>query len=89
MNLSPERPACPVCRATFRGSASCPRCGAALEALMSIAVRAWRLRQQAREALRNLDFATARQHAAAAQQLQSTPAGHSLQQVAAACELME
>ena len=89
MNGGLERPACPVCRATFRGSGTCTRCGASLEPLMSIAVRAWRLREQAREALRNLDFTKARAYATAAQQLQATPAGYSLEQAATVCELME
>ena len=42
---------CPVCQARFRGSRLCSRCGADLGPLMIVAVRAWRLREEARDAL--------------------------------------
>jgi hypothetical protein len=42
---------CPVCQARFRGARTCSRCGADLEPLMRLAVKAWQLRQAARQAL--------------------------------------
>lgn len=42
---------CPVCQARFRGSRICSRCGADLEPLMVLTVKAWQLRQAARQAL--------------------------------------
>ena len=74
--------ACPVCRAGFRGVATCPRCGADLAPLMKLAVRAWRLRQSAREALAGGDFDRARGLAASAQRLHSTGTGAALAAVA-------
>ncbi len=69
---------CPVCQARFRGVKICSRCGADLEPLMRIAVIAWRLRIQAREALANGDLARARKLAAEAEKHQRTPAGAAL-----------
>jgi hypothetical protein len=76
--------ACPVCRAGFRGCAVCPRCGADLTALMSLAVRAWRCREKARERLAEEDWARARALAAEAQRLQDTAAGRALVRVTGA-----
>ena len=73
---------CPVCRAGFRGTAECPRCGADLTDLMSLAVRAWRLREAAREALAAEDWVSARELAGGAQRLHDTPAGRALLAVA-------
>ena len=75
---------CPVCRAAFRGTALCSRCGADLTRLMTLAVRAWRLRQESRAALLAGDFARVRRLAAAAQQIRFTGAGRSLEVVASA-----
>lgn len=69
---------CPVCRAGFRGTAVCPRCGAELTALMSLAVRAWRSRESARDALGTQDWVSAHHLAAEAQRLHDTPAGRAL-----------
>jgi len=69
---------CPVCQARFRGSRQCSRCGADLEPLMRLAVRAWRLREEARSALARGDLAEARRLAEAAQALHGTPRGASL-----------
>jgi predicted amidophosphoribosyltransferase len=74
--------ACPVCRASFRGVAECPRCGADLTALMSLEVRAWKLRLSAREALAAGDGPGALRLASQAQHLQDTPAGRALLAVA-------
>jgi len=74
--------ACPVCRAGFRGATVCTRCGADLAPLMSLAVRAWRARESAREALAAEDWPSARDLAGQAQRLHDTPAGRALSIVA-------
>jgi hypothetical protein len=74
---------CPVCRAGFRATALCSRCGADLTRLMGLAASAWRFRESARRALRERDFAAARDLAAQAQRLHATPAGRSVWLVAA------
>jgi hypothetical protein len=73
---------CPVCHARFRGSRLCSRCGADLGPLMILAVRAWRLREEARDALTRGDLAEARRLASAAQALHRTPRGASLELLA-------
>ena len=71
--------ACPTCRATWRGVATCPRCGTDLTALMHVAVRAWELRQATRTALCAGDRpAEALALARAACQLHTTPYGQRL-----------
>lgn len=42
---------CPTCRAAWRGATACPRCGTDLAPLMRVALRAWKLREDARRAL--------------------------------------
>jgi hypothetical protein len=74
---------CPVCRARFRGTRECSRCGADLTVLMTLAVSAWRLRQEARQALGDGDFARAAGLAGAAQQISATPGGKALEGLAA------
>ena len=69
---------CPVCRAGFRETAVCPRCGAELTVLMSLAVRAWRSRESARDALATQDWVSAHNLATDAQRLHDTPAGRAL-----------
>ncbi|MBI2931076.1 MAG: hypothetical protein HYY16_05450 [Planctomycetes bacterium] len=69
---------CPVCRARFRQSRECPRCGADLGPLMTLAVAGHDLRRRAREALRAGDVERGRALAEAAQRLHSTPAGRRL-----------
>jgi predicted amidophosphoribosyltransferase len=69
---------CPVCHAGFRGVATCPRCGADLSAVMSLAVRAWRARENSRVAIGAGEWASARDLAAEAQRLHATPAGRAL-----------
>ena len=63
---------CPVCLARFRGSRLCSRCGADLEPLMVLAVRAWKLREAARNAVRAGDFEQGYELAVAAQGVQRT-----------------
>ena len=70
---------CPVCRARFRGSSECSRCGADLKTVMVLQVKAWRLREAARQAIASGDPINARALAAQAEALQGTPAGKRLQ----------
>jgi hypothetical protein len=69
---------CPVCQAHFRGPRVCSRCGADLHPLMGLAVRAWRLRQTARQALDRADYERALTLASEAQDAHRTPHGESL-----------
>jgi hypothetical protein len=69
---------CPVCQARFRGARICSRCGAALEPLMALTVRAWQLRQAARRALRAGDVELALGLATEAQGIQGTESGEAL-----------
>ena len=73
---------CPVCQARFRGARFCSRCGADLEPLMLLAVRAWQLRQAARQALAAGAADRALDLASAAQALQSTESGAALRLLA-------
>jgi predicted amidophosphoribosyltransferase len=69
---------CPVCQARFRGARLCSRCGADLEALMVLSVKAWQSRQAARQALGAGEIGQALHHALRAQEFQQTPQGQSL-----------
>ncbi len=60
---------CPVCRARFRGTFACTRCGADLTPLMRLAAQALRLRNQARRSLLNGRPERARECALAAESL--------------------
>jgi predicted amidophosphoribosyltransferase len=73
---------CPVCRARFRGTRVCSRCGADLEPLMRIAARAWRLREAARDALAAGDAHAARECLSEAEHLDHTPHGARLRLLA-------
>ena len=70
---------CPVCRARFRGSAECSRCGADLTTLMLLAAQAYQLRQTARHWLRQGKFQAALSSVQAAQRLHATPEGRLLE----------
>ena len=74
---------CPVCQARFRGARICSRCGADLEPLMRLSVRAWQLRQAARKALDAGDLDGALEFATQAQDVQSTESGEALHLLAA------
>jgi hypothetical protein len=67
--------ACPVCRARFRGSSRCSRCGADLTTVMLLAAHAYVLRQSARQSLAQGDCRAALASAQAAQRLHSTAEG--------------
>ena len=66
---------CPVCRARFRGSSLCSRCGADLTALMLLEAHAYVLRQSARQSLRRGDCRAALASSQAAQRLHATSEG--------------
>ena len=74
---------CPVCRARFRGAVECPRCGADLAPLMTLACQAWQARQAARRALASGDVNTAAVWISAAQRLHATARGDRLQRLIA------
>ncbi len=82
---APAPPACPVCRASFRGTGRCSRCGADLEPVMKLLAAAWSLRQQARGALRAGEFTEARRLAAEAADLHANGAARNLVLLAAIC----
>ena len=70
---------CPVCRARFRGSSECSRCGADLKTIMSLQAAAWRLREAARQAIAQGDPIQAGALASKAEALHHTPAGRRIQ----------
>lgn len=67
--------ACPVCRARFRGSSRCSRCGADLTALLLLTAHAYVMRQTARKLLKQGDCQAALASVQAAQRLHLTPEG--------------
>ncbi len=69
---------CPVCRAKFRGTRQCSRCGADLAGLMILSVRAQHCRVKARKSLFALNFKKAHEFAAAAQKEHATETGRKL-----------
>jgi hypothetical protein len=75
---------CPVCRARFRGSSQCSRCGAGLNALMLLAAHAYVMRQAARQSLRQGDCRAALASAQAGQRLHFTAEGRLLSVVCTA-----
>lgn len=74
---------CPVCRARFRGSTICSRCGADLEPLMTVMARAYHLRQLAARALQEGNYEHAERFAAQAQANCATPRGRDLERLGA------
>ena len=69
---------CPVCRAKFRGTRQCSRCGADLTGLMVLSARAQHCRANARKSLFALNFEKAHEFAAAAQKEHATETGRKL-----------
>jgi len=74
---------CPACQAAFQGQKICPQCGADLTPLMYAIGRAFYLRCQARQALGQGRYQTARRFAQRAQRLHRTFRGESLLNIAA------
>jgi hypothetical protein len=73
-----DSPKCPVCQARFRGSATCSRCGADLDSLMSMIAKAFQLREAAKRALQAGDYEQAQRLASEAQATCSTRNGEDL-----------
>ncbi len=70
---------CPTCRAPWRQTALCSRCGTDLSTLMQIVVRAWELREAARQRVcEGTQLAEAVRLARAACQLHATPQAQQL-----------
>ena len=69
---------CPVCRANFRGTRECSRCGADLTGIMFLSARAQRYRASARRSLYALNFEKAHELAATAQKEHATETGRKL-----------
>ncbi|MCD6307237.1 MAG: hypothetical protein J7M32_13255 [Deltaproteobacteria bacterium] len=69
---------CPVCRAPFRGTQECSRCGADLTRVMSILAKAQISREHARAAIRSGQFHKAHVLAKQAQELHQTEQGRRL-----------
>jgi hypothetical protein len=82
-----ETGTCPVCRASFRGTENCPRCGAHLGVLMQIAAHAYALRRTAVERVLAGDAQAALAAVEAAQGLQATMQGEKLLRVCQAAVL--
>jgi hypothetical protein len=78
MTGSAEPSECPVCRARFRGMATCSRCGADLAPLMLLMAHAYSLCAKARQCLQQGDARAALTSAEAAQNLHATPEGRLL-----------
>ena len=73
-----ESSRCPVCRAKFRGTRECSRCGADLNAIMMLSARAQLYRADARKSMFALNFEKARDLAARAQKEHATETGRRL-----------
>lgn len=69
---------CPVCRAGFRGTRECTRCGADLTALLILSAKAGLCREKARKAIRANDFESAHALARHAQRIHATEQGRQL-----------
>ena len=69
---------CPVCRAKFRGTRQCSRCGADLSKMMTLSASAQRCRENARKSLLAMNFVKAHEFAAAAQRKHATDTGRKL-----------
>ena len=69
---------CPVCRAKFRGTRECSRCGADLGGIMMLSASAQRYRADARKSIYALNFEKARELAATAQKEHATETGRRL-----------
>ncbi|MCP5113003.1 MAG: hypothetical protein GY953_19420 [bacterium] len=69
---------CPVCQARFRGERICSRCGANIEPLMALIIKAYLSRRAARRALASGNVAKASRLATAAQETCSSSRGERL-----------
>ena len=78
MDINGSSSRCPVCRAKFRGTKRCSRCGADLTALMILSASARHCRAKARRSLHALEFEKAYEFATAAQKEHATETGRKL-----------
>ena len=78
MDINGSSSRCPVCRAKFRGTRQCSRCGADLTGLMILSASAQHCRANARKSLHALEFEKAYEFAAAAQRKHATETGRKL-----------
>ncbi len=69
---------CPVCRAKFRGTRQCSRCGADLSGIMMLSASAQLYRADARKSIYALNFEKARDLVARAQKEHATETGRRL-----------
>ena len=69
---------CPVCRAKFRGTRECSRCGADLTTLMILSAKARLCRNNARTAIHSGEFEKAHDLATEAQKTHATQTGRRL-----------
>jgi hypothetical protein len=69
---------CPVCRAGFRGTRKCSRCGADLTILMTLSVSTYLCRANTRKAICSGDIKKAHDLATEAQRLHATETGRRL-----------
>lgn len=69
---------CPVCRAKFRGTRECSRCGADLSGIMMLSAGAQLHRTDARKSIYTLNFEKARDLAERAQKEHATETGRRL-----------
>ncbi|HTV55029.1 MAG TPA: hypothetical protein VMI06_08935 [Terriglobia bacterium] len=74
---------CPVCRARFRESSVCSRCGADLEPLMLLLARTYELRKEAARCLVAGDYEQAQRLASEAQACRFTRRGANLELLSA------
>jgi hypothetical protein len=81
-------PQCPVCKARFREQRKCSRCGADLSRLMLVVARAYQLRSQAGQALREARYRTAYELASQAQNLHHTALGQKMMLVARVLDMV-
>ena len=81
-------PQCPVCKARFRAQRQCSRCGADLSRLMLVVARAYQLRCQAGQALREARYRTAYELGAEAQNLHHTALGQKMMLVARVLDMV-
>ena len=79
---------CPVCRARFRGTTDCSRCGADLSPLMRLAGRAWLARQRAIHSLLSGEPHLAAELASEAASIKSSYENHALVTLTKTCSLL-
>jgi hypothetical protein len=72
---------CPACGASFRGTATCSRCGADLSVVMGLAMAAFHFRARARRLLVEGDLEGAAALARESERLDRSPAGDALVRV--------